>query len=127
MLSVRCYNNADIANMLNVLNKTDKDLYLTYSFDYPDTTFSQVTNSGILQANRYFPKKTTNKFAHFPVCDLEEFNARIPSGKLIIFAFDKSTVDSLPWDTIVAKNLYYKRYILTHHQLDSMGCILTVE
>ena len=100
---------------ISIKNNSNKSLYFTYSFTYPDTS---VDNS------QYIPKGSTRtpsvvvdpgQLANIIISrvSLDEFYDQIPSGKFEVLVYDANVVKNTPWDTVVAKYLVLKRYELT--------------
>lgn len=100
---------------IDLKNNSNKSLYFTYSYTYPDTS---VDNSIYLPPGStrtpsvvVAPGELSNII--YSKVSLDEFYAHIPSGKLQVLVYDASVVKTTPWDTVVAKYLVLKRYEIT--------------
>ena len=96
-------------------NTSNKSLYFTYSYTYPDTS---VDNSiYISPGSTRTPSMVVAPGEQVNVIisrvGLEEFYARIPSGKLQVLVYDANVVKTTPWDTVMTKYMVLKRYEIT--------------
>ena len=48
-----------------------------------------------------------------------------PFGKTMIYIFDAAVLESTPWDTVKARNMYLKRYDLTLKDLQDRNWTIT--
>ena len=100
---------------IDLKNNSNKSLYFTYSYTYPDTS---VDNSIYLPpGSTRTPSAVVAPGERSNIINskvsLDEFYAHIPSGKLQVLVYDANVVKTTPWDTVVAKYLVLKRYEIT--------------
>lgn len=50
---------------------------------------------------------------------LKEYISETPGKAIYFFLFNRNVIDSLPWDSIRAKNLYLKRYAIREVDVDN--------
>jgi hypothetical protein len=106
---------------LRVKNVSEKAIYVSWTTDYPDTSFNRV-------ANPTYNPELYKVEAH----SVQKEYYKAPSKGLFrdvdtisVFIFDAQVLESTPWDTVKAKYLILKRYDLSLDDLINMNWILT--
>ncbi len=89
---------------------------------YPDSNLSirnkylNLINDSVHKKLR--PSQSGLQSGHY--CAEDIFNEN-KDKKVMFFIFDADTIESTPWNQVVANNLYIKRYDFSYSDMDSMG------
>jgi len=121
-------NSKDFHQLITIVNKTDKTMYVDWSTQYPD-----------VNAYKSKPDPSLNGFSKVPANESTDqilaskssyesiFENRIPSGVMMIYVFDGVTLETQGWEHIKSNNLVYKRYDLTLQDLNNMNWKVTID
>lgn len=94
----------------DVINNSNKALYIGRSFSYPDTSLKNIRNGkGPIDKSSLGARQTYK---------VSGFN-RNPT--LQVFIFDSNVIENTPWDTVVKYNMFLKRYQFTEAELEKMN------
>lgn len=121
--------NKDCHKTVSIVNTTDKDIYVIYNRDYPDTLSIQHDSSPVPDA--YYTKVLANASSDQPVwsrsCWENSFVSEelLPSGILMVYTFDATTVENTPWETVTNDYMVLKRYDLSLQDLRNMNWVIT--
>ena len=99
LLSSTCSKKNECPRLV-VDNRTDKDIYYHYSYDYPDTSIN-FQSLGIDEGWLFLgaqQKTKTNKYSE-GAC-LEEFFNDYSIQKISVFVFDAAVLATTPWEKI---------------------------
>jgi len=121
-VSCRYENTADCHQVLTFENTTNKHIYVSSSFKYPNT-----------EAFKYHPDPLLSP-VDSKIEALEE-NTHILSGRtcyevslenaessiIMVYVFDGTTLETSTWQTVKDNNLVLKRYDLTLEDLEGMN------
>jgi hypothetical protein len=125
--SNNCYKNSEFCHhTIRMLNNSNSDIYVDISLNYPDTS-----NLGGIKGIIY--KGSPNKILKMDVahgisnrdCFEDFFSYR--NDTLMLFIFDAELIESVPWDTVIKKNLYIKRLDLSLEDLKSNNFLIKFE
>ena len=110
-------------------NATDKTLYVITSNRYPDTLITNGNPNPLLDpsSRRVLPQEKNTRVLWGRDCyenDMKDPN-NVPYGKWMIYVFDAAVLESTPWDTVKARNMYLKRYDLTLKDLQDRNWTIT--
>jgi hypothetical protein len=112
---------------IDLKNNSNKNLYFTYSYAYPDTSVDNSiylpTGSTRTPSVVVAPGERSNIIAS--KVSLDEFYAHIPSGKLQVLVYDANVAKTTPWDTVMAKYLVLKRYEITADDVSGTKGLIT--
>jgi len=122
MLCSTCENKKDEPKM-RIKNNTKEAIYASWHTQYPDTGLTYLTNPTL---NTHINKVLSNSLqeSHYKAPSEGIFET-MKSDVLLVFIFDAATLESTPWDTVVANYLILKRYELTLQDLENMNWIVT--
>ncbi len=95
-------------DVLLIQNNSNKSICYSFSSLYPDTTIPNILNPFI---------PPNQKGGPYPY-------GTAANGIVEVFIFDKSIVETMPWDSIVKKYLILKRYNLTIDSIGKMGGVI---
>jgi hypothetical protein len=111
-----------------VENNSDYDIYCVISTIYPDTTIRFIDKETMMHEPLFFVKsRTTKSISNLTYCEKYTFDTYFQSGTMILFVFDKITIDNTAWDLIEKKQLVYRKYYLKYSDLQNRKCRITVE
>lgn len=124
LLSSTCEKNKDEEiQRLKVKNNSSNTIYTKYSTQYPDTSLSIITDpTKVPPLYKIPPNSIQETYYKAPS---EGIFKTMKSDVLLVFIFDAETLESTPWDTVVANYLILKRYELTLQELNDMNWIVT--
>lgn len=108
-------------------NETTGTLYVTSSYQYPDTsTFSGVPNP-VLDPNftKVLPNETNTQVLWGRDCIELAFKDLIPYDTLMVYVFDSEVLESTSWETVKANYLILKRYDLSLQDLKNTNWTIT--
>lgn len=107
--------------IIKIVNNSDKDIYYYESARFPDTTFFDASPT-------YAPFDYKIPAKSFKESQMrgyyEDAILANPYGKIIIFIYDANTIETTPWDTVMAKYLVLKRYDLGVEDLNRLNWII---
>jgi hypothetical protein len=99
-------------------NQSDKEVYVTYSFNHPDTSLplgdppARLTTIGAYERkNFYHQSECIERFISDYTRNYE------PKDTLCIFVVDAALVASVGWDQVRRNNLVLKRFDYSTHEL----------
>lgn len=97
---------------ITTVNNSDQAIYVGISgLSYPDTTFIGESPAEDPAHTLVEAQQANATTLYSPEC----WEKRIPrngSGILSVYVFEAYTIDSIPWDTVIAQQLYAARYDL---------------
>ncbi|MFW5762551.1 MAG: hypothetical protein ACOCXH_16380 [Cyclobacteriaceae bacterium] len=121
LLCSTCEKNKDDPKM-RVKNNTKEAIYVSWHTQYPDTGLTYITNPTL---NPHINKVSSNSLQEsYYKAPSEGIFKTMKSDVLLVFIFDAETLESTPWDTVVANYLILKRYELTLQELNDMNWIV---
>jgi hypothetical protein len=109
------------------INKTDKTVYIMASSGYPDTNaWKYLSPDPLLSPEIHEVKANSNNDAAMRgrTC-VEVFLSNPETDTLILFVFDAQVLETTPWDTVKARNLYLTRYDLSLPDLQNNNWTIT--
>ncbi len=113
-----CNNKEELHRYIYLKNSTSKTIYYGLSYSYPDTSFNKIEdvpgNKGSIAYRINAGVQTTLPAASF---------AYNPTMQL--FIFDANTIETTPWDSIVAHNMVLKRYQFTESDMQQANWTIT--
>lgn len=100
-------------------NTTSKSLYVTSSYEYPDTlSFIGIPNPVLDSSHtKVLPEETNTRVLWGRDCIEIAFKDLIHSDTLMVYVFDAETLETTPWDTVKANYMVLKRYDLSLEDL----------
>lgn len=109
---------------LTINNNLNNDILFYDSHSFPDTTIN-VGSSFFNEQQKEYALIKSKSSRKYPSTWKKLFDNQ-PSGyKLIVFLFDRSIVETVPWDTIKKNYLILKRYDLSLEDLERMNWTIT--
>jgi hypothetical protein len=102
---------------LKITNNCDSDIYFYDSFSYPDTSI-RIEYNPIYSATEYLIKSKETKSVAVKGTWEGKFEIW---DTLMIYIFDASTLEDLPWDTLRKDYLILKRYDLSQQDLENIN------
>ena len=123
LVSCEYHNTADCHQIITVVNNTDRHLYVSGSYDYPDTlAFKYSPNPKLDYAHNKVGAMGKNKVAFADrSCWEAKIAKRAASGVVMFYVFDGETLEKTPWDTIKKNNMYLYRYDLRLEDMEERG------
>jgi hypothetical protein len=116
-----CEKNEEIQK-LRVKNNSSNAIYAKYSSQYPDTSLLIVNDPTLnFHIHKVPPNSLQKSYYGAPS---EGIFKTMKSDILLVFIFDAETLESTPWDTVVANYMILKRYELTLSELNNMNWIV---
>ncbi len=110
---------------ITTVNNSDQAIYVSISgFSHPDTTFTGESPAQDPAHTRVEAQQANANTLYSPALCWEERIPRISSGILSVYVFDAYTVDSIPWDTVIAQQRYAARYDLSLQDLRTQSWTL---
>ncbi len=108
-------------------NMTLKSLYITSSYEYPDTlSFVGVPNPALDFSNtKVLPKETNTNALWGRDCIELAFKDLIRSDTLMVYVFDAQILDSVSWDDVISEYMVLKRYDLSLDDLKQSDFTIT--
>ena len=128
LLAFTCYTDEDIENRISIKNNRDFDIYCLPSFAYPDTSLA-FTSKNSIDANTYaysIDKNSSKRLGYLSLCYKDEFNRVVESDTLILFIFNKDTIDLNSWEYITNNDKVLKRIYLTYPDLIESNCEIEI-
>ena len=104
-------------------NATTDTLYVTSSYEFPDTsTFTGIPNP-VLDPNftKVLPNENNTQVLWGRDCIELAFKDLIPSDTMMIYVFDAKVLEENTWETVKANYLVLKRYDLSLQDLEQMN------
>ncbi|MFQ3579873.1 MAG: hypothetical protein SNJ71_07020 [Bacteroidales bacterium] len=109
---------------INFVNNSEIELYVISSIFYPDTN-SYKTAFPDPTLNKYYykvePNSTSNRAIRYRTC----IEAKLSMDTLMIYVFEAKVLETIPWDTVKAKNLVLKRYDVSIDDIKRMNWTIT--
>lgn len=128
LVSCEASNREDYHQLITIVNKTNKTFYIDWSTQYPDVNaYKSKPNPALNGFSKVSANETTDQVFASKSSYESIFKYRIPSGVMMIYVFDGSTLETQGWDYIKNNNLVYKRYDLTLQDLNNMNWTLTID
>ena len=118
-----CKDRSDCHGGITIQNNSSKAIYVDAAAGYPDTTYFKY---GPNPAGNAYDKKVeagqgnTAGVNSFGNC-MESFLTK----PIMIYIFDAHVLETTPWDTVIAHNLYLKRYDLTLADIKNRNWLVT--
>jgi hypothetical protein len=112
---------------ISVQNLSDKNIYVEYVSGYPDTNaFANEPSPAIYpERNKVLSGQPNLLALQSRNCWEDNFKSFVTSDTLMVYIFDGQVLDSLPWDSVKAKNLILKRYDLSLQDIHQMHWSIT--
>jgi hypothetical protein len=113
----------DCHKSIKVINNTADAIYIGFTTAaFPDTLFSNaVPNPALQPAAKKIKAGEQNNTAisvvHGGQCIEDATN-------IMVYVFDATVLETIPWDTVKAKNSYVKRYDLTLQQIKDRNWVI---
>ena len=110
----------------DIKNNSDKAIYYTYSNKYPDTSVDQSIY--IPAGSTRTPSEIINAHSTSAVvksASLQDYFKTVSSDTIEIFIYDADVVKNVSWDSVVAKNLVLRRYLLTLDSINKLAKVIT--
>lgn len=119
LTSCEYHNTEDCHQVLTFVNNTNKHLYISGNFDYPDTlAFKYNANPKLDAVNHKVDAMQPNKNAFSDrTCFETKFRTRAKAGVLMIYVFDGATLENTSWEVVKENNTYLYRYDLSLQDL----------
>ncbi|AZA90787.1 Uncharacterised protein [Chryseobacterium nakagawai] len=130
MMLVSCvYSNTENSHqVITFVNKTHKTLYVLSSYEYPDTdVYKQSPDPKLGGYNKVEANQATQNVLSSKTSYENLYHSLIPSGVMMVYVFDGSTLETKGWDYVKANNLVLKRYDLTLQDLKNMNWVITYD
>jgi len=105
---------------LTINNNLNKDILFYDSHIFPDTSIN-IESSFFNEKQKEYAQVKSKSSRNYPSTWIKLFENKPLGYKLIIFFFDKTTVETLPWDTIKKNYMILKRYDLSLEDLERMN------
>ena len=101
-----------------VKNNSGKAIYFGLSYSYPDTSLLKIEDApgknGSIAYKINAGKQTTLAASNF-----------VYNPTMQMFVFDANTIESTPWDSIVAHHMVLKRYQFTESDMGKINWTIT--
>lgn len=126
-VSFSCGKDRNCHNRISFVNKSNKDVYVIKNTSgYPDTNYYRYDPSPTLSQNVYKVNshKASTSSLQYSAC-YEAIMKPPESDTVMIYVFDAHVLETTPWDTVKAKNLYLKRYDLSLQDLQQSNWSIT--
>lgn len=109
---------------ITTVNNSDQAIYVGISgLSYPDTTFVGESPAEDPVHTLIAAQQANATTLYSPEC-WEKRIPRISSEILSVYVFDAYTIDSIPWDTVIAQQRYAARYDLSLEDLKTQNWTL---
>jgi hypothetical protein len=123
LVSATCNNkDADCHKDIQIINNSDGAIYFHPSASYPDTITLYPNPS--LDPGYFKIEEHTSKKDIYRGC-IESKLMTNSEGKVMYFIYDASTLETVPWDTVVKNYMILKRYDLSLEDLQGMNWTIT--
>jgi hypothetical protein len=110
---------------ITTVNNSDQAIYVGISeLSYPDTTFVGESPAEDPVHTLIASQQANANTLYSPALCWEKRIPRISSGVLSVYVFDAYTIDSIPWDTVIAQQRYAARYDLSLEDLKTQNWTL---
>jgi len=108
-------------------NETTDTLYVTSSYEFPDTTtFAGIPNPALNpNFTKVLPNESNTQVLWGRDCIELAFKDLIPSDTMMIYVFDAQVLETTPWETVKDNHLLLKRYDLSLDDLQKMNWTIT--
>jgi len=128
LMANKCYKKSDIENRITVVNKLDKAIYVVPGFNYPDTSLNCISKEMILANSNSFlvNQKTESRISNLSLCYKSEWERVVSSDTLILFVFESTTIEQIPWDSVCKNDLVLKRIKLSFSDLILNNCRIAI-
>jgi len=127
-LFCQCHPEPKCANGQGIpfVNHSPVPVYVIMDLYYPDTSMRiHLSPAGMNplpdSARRKTYPDSTCLLIRRGACREGLFNKYDSSVKLVIFVLDAHLLATTPWDTVVKKDMYTRRYDLSYNDMERMG------
>ncbi len=118
-LSSSCFNNKEgLHRYIYLKSNSANTIYFGLSYAYPDTSINKI--SMVPGENGSIAHKIPSRGQSILPADNFVYN---PTMQL--FIFDATTIETTPWDSIVAHNMVLKRYQFTESDMQQANWTIT--
>jgi hypothetical protein len=119
-----CFKDKEEDTKIRVMNNSNDTIYMSFTTDFPDTTFIHNTNPlNNPQISMIAPHCIQDKYYGCPSRGI--FSDKIDT--LSIFLFDRQVLLRYNWDTIKSRYLILKRFDLSLSDLEKINWIVTYQ
>lgn len=133
MIIMLCFNQAcgdkedNCQKTIAFENTTTKSLYVTSSYEYPDTlSFIGMPNPVLDSSHtKVLAEETNTRVLWGRDCIELAFKDLIPSDTMMVYVFDAKVLEGNTWETVKENYLVLKRYDLSLQDLESMNWTIT--
>lgn len=108
--------------VIKINNNSSENIELDYSNSYPDTSL-KTNNLGDCDCGKIKPKSTCECNSRYGWKD--HIKTMCKGGKLMLFIFNKDTINKYSWDTVVSKYKVSKRFELSIEDLENSNWTIT--
>ena len=100
---------------INFINNTEGTLYVTSSYEYPDTMSLRNQPNPILDPNftKVLPNEKNTKVLWSRDCIESAFKSLIPSDTMMVYIFDAQILETTSWDDVTKNYMVLKRFDLS--------------
>lgn len=112
----------DCHKSIDIINNSGDAIYFDYSLSYPDT-LTLYPNPSLDPGYFRIPENSSKKDV-YRGC-IESKLMTNSEGKIMYFIYDATTLETVPWDTVVKNYMILKRYDLSLEDLQGMNWTIT--
>ena len=108
-------------------NQTNRDVYVSWSYTYPDTLYliHGPSPSGDPLASKVNASSSSRNPLRNRDCWEDLFGDLIPSDTLMVYLFDAEVLETVDWSTVIMENMILRRYDLSLDDLRRMNWEIT--
>lgn len=133
LLSSTCIKSKNCHTKANFVNNSPSDVYVVaLSEGYPDTNawrHSYIPNPANDAVNYIVKGNGQSSTPLSAGSEVDEcytdFMFKPESDTAMVYVFDAHVLDTTPWDTIRARNLYIRRYDLSYYDFENNNWTIT--
>ncbi|MCT4636638.1 MAG: hypothetical protein N4A72_02925 [Bacteroidales bacterium] len=119
----------DCHRTIEFRNRTSESIYISASFDYPDTSSFAGMPNPILDAghSKVLPNSINRSRLRYRGCIESKFKYSIKSDTMMIYVFDAEILENNNWEDVKCNYMVIKRYDVSLQDLINNNWIITHE
>ena len=127
LLSLTCSKNGDCHKIISFVNNSTQSIYVGRSLSiWPDTNLYSYDYNPLYDSLSYKinANQRSNGALQSSAC-YEGVMSSPKSDTIMVYVFDAQVLETTPWDTVTANNMYLKRYDLSLQDLQNSNWTIT--
>ena len=127
LLSLTCGKDGDCHKIISFVNNSTQSVYVDEILSrWPDTNLYSYDSNPIYDSFSYKinANQRSNGALQLSAC-YEGVMSSPKSDTIMVYVFDAQVLETTPWDTVTANNMYLKRYDLSLQDLQNSNWTIT--